>query len=169
MDEPGYGTNKVVSEWLREAMDRVRREQPELWEWGVGERSRVGQIFRALYETDPYGGYWDIDLEWNREGVLGDPKPQVENSSGYGTPDLAVHHRGKDGPEHNLMIVEFKNALSQGRIDSRDRRKVKWWMGRYSYRYGAVVALGPTLHHYRPAGIWLTLDGSGEPMEQPWP
>jgi hypothetical protein len=149
------------------AIYRVHREQPELWGWGLGERSRVGQIFRALYETDPFLCGWDIDLEWNREGTHGGPKPQQENSSGYGTPDIAVHHRGKTGREHNLLIVEFKNVHSPG-ADYRDRRKVKWWMEEYSYRFGAVIALGSTLQRFKLAGVWLTLDECGKPIERSW-
>jgi hypothetical protein len=169
MDAPGSGKEKVVSDWLREAINRVHRGQPELWQWGLGERARVGQIFRALYETDPFLGGWDIDLEWNREGVHGGPKPQGENDSGYGTPDIAVHHRGKAGCGHNLLIAEFKNVHSHGRTNYRDLRKVKWWMEKYSYRFGAVIALGPTLQRFRPAGTWLTLDESGKPIERRWP
>ncbi|WP_455834254.1 hypothetical protein [Pseudarthrobacter siccitolerans] len=168
MDAPECGKKEVVSDWLRDAIYRVHREQPELWGQALGERARVGQIFRALYETDPFLGGWDIDLEWNREGVHGGPKPQAENTSGYGTPDIAVHHRGKTGPEHNLLIVEFKNALSHGGSNYRDRRKVKWWMAKYSYRFGAVIALGPTLRQFGPTGIWLRLDESGKPLEMPW-
>ncbi|ACL42185.1 hypothetical protein Achl_4234 (plasmid) [Pseudarthrobacter chlorophenolicus A6] len=159
---------KVVSDWLRDALESVHRKQPELWQWGVGERARVGQIFRALYETDPFLGGWDIDLEWNREGAHGGPKRQPENSSGYGTPDIAVHHRGKKGTEHNLLIVEFKNVHSHGRTNYRDRRKVRWWMEEFSYRFGAVIALGPSLQRFRPAGTWLTLDEHGKPIERPW-
>lgn len=170
MCAPGSGNEKVVSDWLRDAIDQVHREQPKLWQWGVGERARVGQIFLILYKTDPYRGSWDIDLEWNREGDQGNPKPQVENSSsGYGTPDIAVHHRGKIGAEHNLVIVEFKNALTGGRINYTDRRKVKWWMEKYSYCFGAVISLGPTLQQFGPTGTWLTRNESGEPAERPWP
>ncbi|MHA7209523.1 hypothetical protein [Arthrobacter sp. MDT1-65] len=169
MDALGSGTDNVVREWLWNAIDRVHADQPSLWEWGVGERARVGQIYRALYETEPFHGRWDIDLEWNRESFDGDPKRQGMNRSGYGTPDLAVHHRGKDGPEHNLLIVEFKNALNQGRNSYRDRRKIEWWMGAYSYCFGAVIALGPSLREFRPVGIWLTSDGSGKPEKQSWP
>ncbi|MGO4382621.1 hypothetical protein [Specibacter sp. RAF43] len=168
MDPSGSGREKIVSGWLRDAIDRVHQEQPELWELGVGERARVGQIFRALYESDPYRGGWHIDLEWNRVGVNRDPKAQAENRSGYGTPDIAVHHRGEDGREHNLMIVEFKNVLSQGHINYRDHRKVKWWIGRSSYCFGAVIALGPTPYVFGPVGVWITLDESGKQRERPW-
>lgn len=121
-----------------------------------------------MYAGDPSNGVWNIDLEWNREGNQGDPKAQAENRSGYGTPDIAVHHRGKVGREHNLLIVEFKNALSHGRTNDRDRRKVRWWMRKYSYRFGAVIALGRTSTQFEPSGLWLTVDDSGKPIEHPW-
>lgn len=91
------------------------------------------------------------------------------NSSGYGTPDIGVHHRGENGPDHNLLIVEFKNKLSNGRTDNKDGRKARRWMGRYSYSFGAVIALKPTSHQFGLTGIGLTLDESGKPTEHPWP
>ncbi|MGN7149290.1 hypothetical protein ACTHQ6_09900 [Arthrobacter sp. SAFR-179] len=83
-------------------------DQPELWNWKVGERARVVEIRFALRGRVPKP--WNVDTEWNREGQEGSPK-KLHNVPGqdFGTPDLLIHRRGEWGAQNNLLVAEFKN------------------------------------------------------------
>lgn len=155
-------------EWISDAIQRVYEQQPELWRWNLGERTRVAEIFVTLRATDPFAGFWQVDLEWNKEGQLGSPKQQQRNPGGIGTPDIVVHHRGESGAHHNLLVAEFKNIHRGGATSIYDLHKVQSWMNRFSYQFGAVVALGPSGHAFGTAARWLHREADGGIICDPW-
>lgn len=154
--------------WISGAIRRVHEQQPELWRWNLGERTRVAEIFVMLRSTDPFAGFWQVDLEWNKEGQLGEPKQQQRNAGGIGTPDIVVHHRGESGTPHNFLVAEFKNTHRRGATSLTDLDKVQNWMRRFSYQFGAVVALGPSGRAFSPAARWLHRQDDGSIVGVPW-
>lgn len=167
LTSPDEEQAKVMT-WVSAAVHEVRAQQPELWSGNLGERARVAEIFVVLRDTDPFEGYWRIDFEWNKEGTQGDSKVQEENNGGIGTPDLIVHHRGKKGRDHNLLVAEFKNVSRLGKTNLTDLNKVKYWMKRFEYRFGAVIALGPGPTVFGPSGRWLNLLPTGKITNKTW-
>lgn len=159
-------TEDCVKQWLSSSIHTVFQDQPELWNWNLGEPARVAEIFFDLRckVTPP----WNVDLEWNREGQLGDTKklPNVQGKI-YGTPDLIIHRRGADSPENNLLVVEFKNKYSEA-DEEKDLAKVLDWMDRYGYQFGAVVSLRRARNgSLDPRSMWANW-GTGQPAPVRW-
>jgi hypothetical protein len=84
------------------------------------------------------------------------------------TPDVSIHHRGEIGPQHNFMIVEFKNVHHGGITNSADLLKVESWMELFSYRFGAVIAFGPSGKQFGPSGRWLRRNTTGKIVAENW-
>jgi hypothetical protein len=86
--------------------------------------------------------------------------PVLDGLKRYGTPDIVIHHRGRIGPSHNLLVAEFKNT--HGRIkDEEDVKKVRNAIELLGYRYGAVVSLDRRRGGHRefaPQGLWYEND-----------
>jgi hypothetical protein len=140
--------------WLRVATRAAYHSSPELWRFGTSERARVGQIFVEIQKIVP--SRWAVDIEYNRQGTDGDSKAfDCEGSRALGTPDLVIHHRGETGPEHNLLVAEFKNDRRSMSAESRDWKKVVSWMTAFKYQHGAVVSLGKNATDFDPQVIWL--------------
>lgn len=138
-----------VQSWLVDSIDEVVRTQPELWDWNLGERTRVTEIFSSLRTKVPRS--WNVDMEWNREGNLGDVKRRPIR---YGTPDIVIHRRGESGPENNLLVAEFKNLHSK-RGQDEDQEKIEDWMDRFGYRFGTVLSLNRNSQGvFVPKGLW---------------
>lgn len=148
---------------LAAAVHRVFSDLPELWVYDLGERARVAHVARVLAELLP--GEWDVDVEYNRWGTAGEAKRWGADPERLGTPDLVVHHRGLHGPEHNLLIAEFKNDFSSMTVNSVDVRRVASWVELFKYQVGAVVGFGDTRHTFNPKVIWKSEFHLGEAVE----
>jgi hypothetical protein len=156
--------------WLRDAILAAGSHDRALWDRNVGERSRVASIYLAL-RTNPEitDEGWHVDYEYNRSDTDPKPAPQFDSTKGewvvkHGTPDLVIHRRGPSGPANNLLVVEFKRTYSNLVADSHDARKVQFWAGRFGYRIGAVVGLGPRGITFSPRVLWL-IDGTWSDIE----
>ena len=128
--------------WLKQAILEIAEEQPELWSLQIGERARVGHIFARLREIVPRR--WDVDMEWDRQGVVGDRKwvKSAEITDRYGIPDMVIHRRSRFGTENNLLVIEVKLDAGSLSTSSDDFEKVTSWMTQIGYRFGALVSLG---------------------------
>ena len=143
-------TSEEVQGWLTDALFYVFRTQPELWNWKLGERARVAEIFWQLRTVVPNA--WTVDMEWNRQEKNAVPK--LLEPGRYGTPDIVIHHRGKSGPENNLLVVEFKNSYLK-KSQETDQLKIDKWMMRLKYRFGTVLSLDRNSRGiFAPKGLW---------------
>lgn len=150
-----------VRSWLSDAIERVHEVQPELWTLRVGERARVAQVFLELRALVPRT--WDVDCEYNREGIEGDSKRWDRGV--LGTPDIVIHHRGLTGPDHNLLVAEFKSDSANLNRSSKDYEKVSAWVRKFKYQVAAVVSLGPSDTVFRPRALWISEEHSSPSPE----
>jgi hypothetical protein len=162
-------------ELLSKAVAIVTRKQPELFYLKVGERAiaaQIGWALECLVRHTTELGRWSVDIEYDREGLEGELKrrydqaeqiPQCQSSLGLkpasklGVPDVVVHHRGPQGPEDNLLVVEIKRTHRIFAKNSIDRRKVNEFMGRHGYQYGSLIGLGPKVGICQPRISWRRL------------
>jgi hypothetical protein len=149
-----------VQAWVRDALVETHRKHEALWRLQVGERAIVAQIFLQMSQTLP-DRHWNLDSEYNREG-FGDIKLLRDGSMGSGpkrgVPDLIVHHRGERGPEHNLLLLEFKlndPELSRASVDA---SKVERWVDRFGYQHGAAVSIGHSRGSFDPYWLWYSAE-----------
>lgn len=162
-------------EVLTEAISIVADRQPELFTLKVGERAisaqigwTLGNLVMHLNELDG----WSVDLEYDREGMAGElkvrydqesPQPRHQMSSGLkhssvqGVPDIVLHHRGFQGPDDNLLVVEIKRTYRIFAATSVDRIKVNEFMDRHGYQHGCLVGLGPRIGVCAPEISWRKL------------
>jgi hypothetical protein len=142
----------------------------------VGERAVAAQICWALRDLVIRAHEcrnWTIDLEYDREGVAGElklrydlenPEPRTQSvgaldrpSRKMGVPDIVLHHRGSQGPDDNLLVVEVKRTYRIFSNISADRLKVNEFMDRHGYQYGCLVGLGPQIGACNPKISWRKL------------
>jgi hypothetical protein len=140
-------------EWLTKAINLVAACDGDLWTLRVNERTRVSQVFYRLRAIVPRE--WDVDTEWSRQGKNGDRKFLGSSlaTDRTGIPDLIIHHRGQFGPDHNLLVAEFKLDVLSLSSSSPDFQKITYWRSAIGYQYGALVSLGDQA--YRPRMMWF--------------
>lgn len=99
---------------VRQALDELIARDTFLISEMADERAlthRLGMYLQRLMFD------MDVDCEYNRVGMGGDPKRA--NNDDLIIPDVIVHHRGKS---ENLIIIEAKkNSSVSGRSDDLDR------------------------------------------------
>lgn len=105
-------------------------------EWAVTHRL-------AVYVEAEFPG-WNIDCEYNRQGVSEDIKRRADGSGVR--PDIIVHHRGFVELEHNLLAIEIKKG-----VGGKDCEKVKEY---------TAAPIGTRKFQYQ-FGLALTLEGDG--------
>jgi len=98
----------------------------------------LGWSLRPMVE-----GSWDIDCEYNRSGMHLEESVRLVDDEGRRIPDLIVHHRGKLGPEHNLLLLELATdrADVDGAAPTGDFRRARALQARFGYQYAAVLDL----------------------------
>jgi hypothetical protein len=159
---------------LFSAIATVADTQPELFKLRVGERAvtaQIGWALAALIMQAEAGRNWSVDLEYDRERIAGElklrydrknPEPRsraVNESLSFrlGVPDIVVHRRGLQGPDHNLLVVELKRTYVSLTSGSVDRMKVNEFMDRHGYQYGCIVGLGSRIGACDPQVSWRRL------------
>jgi hypothetical protein len=124
---------------VRDAMDALFARDAGLLandnsEWAVAHRL-------AVYLEQSLPG-WNIDCEFNRQGVQEDPKTREVGS--LIRPDIVIHHRGHLEKEHNLLAIEMKKKDS-----SKDHEKIAECSSppagsrKFQYQYGLAISLDP--------------------------
>ena len=160
---------------LRDAIVTVAGNQPELFILKVGERAvaaQIGWAFSDLVTRTQEWQNWSVDLEYDREGLVGElklrydlesPQPRHHAADGFdrpsrlGVPDIVLHHRGIHGPGDNLLVVEIKRTYRIFSKGSIDRMKVNEFMDRHGYQYGCLVGLGSRIGACNPKISWRKL------------
>lgn len=106
----------------------------------VSERAccfQLGLRLRAMIER-----YWDVDLEYNRQGEDTEVRKKGTTGGGARMPDLIIHNRGKKGPENNLLCLELKTQLANGAIGRpEDIEGLRHLVKTHEYKYGCLLNL----------------------------
>lgn len=121
----------------------------------------LGWSLRPMVEES-----WDIDCEYNRSGMHLEESVRLVDDEGRRIPDLIVHHRGKLGPEHNLLLLELAtDRATEEESATGSMTRARALQARFGYRYAAVLDLrlgagGPEAP-VAPVWQWAELDGDG--------
>ena len=97
----------------------------------------LGWYLRPMVEDS-----WNIDCEYNRSGMHLEESVRLVDDDGRRIPDLIVHHRGKLGPEHNLLLLEL--ATDRADVEGAatgDFGRARALQARFGYQYAAVLDL----------------------------
>ena len=131
---------------LGRAMDRMEAEDRHLLKVNVSERCIAARL--AMYLREYFSGF-DVDVEYNREGVevkrlrdvLRDcprdrDNPRDRQNGRPVLPDVIVHRRCSR--VSNLLVIEMKKEPGTSGIDC-DRRRIKAFQKELDYKFGALV------------------------------
>jgi hypothetical protein len=125
-------TTTIVNEWslLSQAGGTSRPSERAV-------AFHLGWYLRPMVEES-----WDIDCEYNRSGMYLEESVRLVDDQGRRIPDLIVHHRGKLGPEHNLLLLEL--ATDRENVDGAttgDFGRARALQSRFGYQFAAVLDL----------------------------
>lgn len=168
---PDIILDATKADWDRDIFPKVKlawtelSKERQLFKINVGERSLTHRL--ALH-LEPLFPLWDIDCEYNRVGVDGDPKKimalrQKIGYSGYDCspedadceaeaitvfPDISIHRRGKSNLSDNLLIIEVKK--SSGKDKEKDKIKLEAYVSSpnnqiFQYKYGLYFEIDMSL------------------------
>lgn len=144
-------TQDLLIEVLNKALRSLYANDPFLIEHDVNERSISHRL--AMYiqeEMNNQVSGWHVDCEYNRLGsklvnnhwrsktlslpVAGVTTDDTKAKTVY--PDINIHHRGKEGGEHNLLVVEIKKNKEE---DEFDFRKLDEYCEQLGYQFGVYI------------------------------
>ena len=145
-----------IQKLVHEAIDDLQNDRL-LFHNHASERSITHRL--AVYLEKRFDG-WNVDCEYNR---IEDDKSQYKylfldpDDNGHVSvfsldgsrvfPDIVIHHRGDNGPDDNLLVIEVKVPWSQVN-DSRDIRKLRAFTGHaqssqiVTYQFGLFIRFG---------------------------
>jgi len=139
---------------LVSALEKLYKNDHFLISEDVNERSISFKLAGYLQgEMDQIENGWNVDCEYNRIGtskVEGEfltkrmDLPSRNNVSSEDTkattvfPDINIHHRGLEGSEHNLMVVEMKKNKPE---DQFDFVKLEQYGKSLNYQWGVYLSL----------------------------
>ena len=111
--------DEEIMQIITRVIMRIRDEQPPLNFPSVHERSTAHRFAVHMEAEFPT---WNIDCEYDRSEQLqkllhGIRDCDEERETDRIFPDIIVHHRGNNGPEHNLLVVELKKRAAYDRCD----------------------------------------------------
>lgn len=118
----------------------------------VSERAvafQLGWYLRPLIERS-----WDLDCEYNREGVADAAAIKRADESAR-LPDLIIHRRGMSMEENNLLVLELKTNHEIQGDGGGGLESVRALMRRHKYRYGVLLDLRIFQGSLRPRWEWL--------------
>jgi len=139
--------SEVIESSLYSSIDHLFRNDLFLLTYDVHERTIAHRL--AVYLEHRLTGF-HVDCEYNNDLDSETGRKQVHysnSSSGTGAyPDIIVHHRGLNGPNHNLLVIEIKKNSSTPNDINRDREKLCSYtasddQSHLSYVRGALVVL----------------------------
>ncbi len=140
--------SEVIESSLYSSIDHLIRNDIFLLTFDVHERTIAHRL--AVYLEHRFAGF-HVNCEYNNDLDSEKGRKQVYYPNSYsGTgayPDIIVHHRGLNGPNHNLLVIEIKKKSSTPSDIDHDREKLCSYTasdGRQhlSYARGALVILG---------------------------
>jgi hypothetical protein len=135
-------TDIEVKQALEAAVKALKTETRPLDFRVVHERSTA---HRLAVQLESHFKTWDVDCESDRDEqqlkkmLMGIDQCKSEKTTDGVFPDIVVHHRGGEGPEHNLLVVELKKRVG---FDPCDDRKLELFtdpQGHYQYQIGLYI------------------------------
>jgi hypothetical protein len=132
-----------IQQIIAHAIHCLRNEQPPLDFHIVHERSTAHRL--AVYLESQFRG-WNIDCEYDRYGQVqklldGIRACDQRRRTDRILPDIIVHHRGQNGPEHNILVIEMKKHAAQDRCDFEKLQGMTDQDGTFRYQLGLYVNL----------------------------
>ncbi len=140
--------SEAIESSLYSSIDHLFRNDLFLLTYDVHERTIAHRL--AVYLEHRFTGF-HVDCEYNNDLDSETGRKQVyfpcENAISPVIPDIVVHHRGRNGPGHNLLVLELKKLPGTPSELDRDREKLCRFtasdqVSHLSYRCGAFVTLG---------------------------
>ncbi len=137
-----------IQQNLHNAVQRVLRDDSFLLKYDVHEQTLSHRI--AVYLESMFPEH-HVDCEYNNDldSQSGRKQVQYPNNDEVSIvrPDIIVHHRGRNGRHHNLLIIELKKSTSTKSDIEGDRIKLCEFtaLGKiqhYGYQCGALLILG---------------------------
>lgn len=162
--QAGKWSMEQVCDFVGKAVNKLRKE-PLLFSNHANERSIT---HRLAIHMEPLFEGWNIDCEYNRIGTEANKYKQffiqpedighvseIDPEGSRVFPDIVVHHRGENGSEDNLLIVEVKLKWAKSSAE-RDFLKLAAFTG---------LSKAEQLVSYR-FGLFLMFDESGEVVHE---
>ncbi|MDZ5447081.1 hypothetical protein U2F26_30920 [Micromonospora sp. 4G57] len=112
-------------------------------EWGL--TFRLGH--HLAHHADPA---WDVDAEYDRQGMKGNRKVRDPDAETHMRPDLIVHQRGRSGAGNNLLFVEVKRRWRAPSGDPEDIDKVRQAVIRHKYQVAVAVGMRTAGRRFSP-------------------
>lgn len=120
--------HRSISQLLKNDLFLIERDVSE---WAIAHRM-------AVYLETRFPE-WDVDCEYNRQGLDGDGKRNADND--IVRPDITIHKRGLGEVENNLLVVEIKKGAGED-----DPKKVLDYTslpnGKRTFQYQLGLTLG---------------------------
>jgi hypothetical protein len=133
---------------LHDAVEKLLERDIFLLKYDVHECAIAHRI--AVYLECSCTGF-DVDCEYNNDLDSESGRKKVHypdgSESGRVRPDIIVHHRGRNGAEDNMLVVELKKCgAGQLEVES-DRQKLIGFTStngcnHFSYMLGAALTFG---------------------------
>ena len=133
---------------LSESINRLFSDDLFLLKYDVHERKIAHRL--AVY-LEPFFDSFHVDCEYNNDldSELGRKRVYYPGGAPGGLvfPDIIVHHRGLNGPENNLLVIEMKKMTAMDGDLDKDRDKLRNFTAsdgpsHLAYRWGALLVLG---------------------------
>ncbi len=149
-------SKEQLEQVLTNALNSLYENDQFLIDEDVNERSISFKLACYLQEEiDKFETAWNVDCEYNRIGkskVEGEfltkrmnlpPRKRVSSEDTKATtvfPDINIHHRGKEGASHNLLVIEIKKNQIK---DDFDFIKLEQYGTQLHYMWGVYLNLLP--------------------------
>ncbi len=101
---------------------------------------------------------WDVDIDYRRHAA----NPKRTPNGKLVEVDLLIHHRGKDGESHNLLVAEFKIEHAKTfdwEVEGGDGYKVLGVQEAFGHKVGALVSFGDSATDIDPKIMFNVTDG----------
>lgn len=142
------GEESLALAWLRSALADFYVHDHALLLRRVGERALTFRLGHYLgSHVDPC---WDVDAEYDRQGMHGAQKVRGKASRKHMQPDLVVHRRGLRGAANNLLFVEVKRRWKAPTGDPNDIDKVRDAVIMHEYQVAIALGLGTAGSAFSP-------------------
>lgn len=133
-------TDDEVFAAIASAIGALKEELPPLAFGRVHERSVA---HRLAVQMEPLFAGWNIDCEYDRDGLLKKLLDGIRECDGRSTtiiyPDIIVHHRNSTGRENNLLTIELKQDDRENFCDRTKLELMTRPVGHYQYQLGLYV------------------------------
>ena len=138
----------IIKQNLDKAVQRLLKDDHFLLEYDVHEQAITHRI--AVY-IEPMFPEHHVDCEYNNDLDSESGRKQIKYPDNFKEsnvrPDIIVHHRGLNGKQHNILIMELKKLPSTEEDLCMDRNKLIKFTSQeqyhhFCYQCGALVKLG---------------------------